>query len=146
MKECCAKLAACAEKLWDPLALIIRLYMANIFFKSGWLKFEDLINHQWAHTVGIFRDVTPVPYLPAELAAPLAMAGELGLSALLALGLFARFGAFGLLVMTCIIEWSFQVNDPDYTTNPQHPLWAMLFAVIAIKGAGKWSVDGFLKR
>lgn len=153
MKECCSKLFAFAcrffagmEKLWNPLALIIRLTMANIFFKSGWLKFENFLDGNFARTIGLFRDVTPVPFLPPEVAAVLSTAGELVLSVFLAFGLFARFGALGLLVMTGVIEWSFQYNDPNYVTNPQHPLWAMLFAVILVKGAGNWSVDGWWSR
>ena len=67
-------------KYFSPLVdLTIRLYMANIFFKSGWLKFQNYMNDDWDSTIFLFTEVHPVPYLSPETAAVLGTAGELGL-------------------------------------------------------------------
>lgn len=128
------------SRYFSPLVdLAIRLYMANIFFKSGWLKFQNYMNGDWDSTIFLFTEVHPVPYFTPETAAILGTAGELGLSTLLALGLFGRFGAFGLLVMTGVIQ--------TVMPTPQvHIIWAIMLATIFARGAGALSVDGFLKR
>ncbi|NCP62659.1 MAG: DoxX family protein [Alphaproteobacteria bacterium] len=132
-------LAPFLTKYISPLVdLTIRLYMANIFFKSGWLKFQNYMNNDWDSTLFLFSEVHPVPFLSPEIAAILGTAGELGLSTLLALGLFARFSAFGLLMMTAVI----QIVMP---TPQVHLIWAIMLGTIFARGAGSLSVDAILK-
>tara|TARA_R110002095_G_scaffold216227_1_gene212592 strand:- start:1074 stop:1382 length:309 start_codon:yes stop_codon:yes gene_type:complete len=97
------------------------------------------MNDDWDSTIFLFTEVHPVPYLSPETAAVLGTAGELGLSTLLALGLFGRFSAFGLLVMTAVI----QIVMP---TPQVHLIWAIMLGTIFARGAGSLSVDTFLKR
>jgi putative oxidoreductase len=141
-------LAPCRRmcELWlSPLLdLFIRLYMARIFFTSGRLKLGNLLDGHWETTVALFRDIHPVPGLPAEIAAALGTAGELGLSVLLAIGLLGRFAAAGLFVMTCVIQ--FAVPEEYGVASAENYYWMMLLSVIAIKGPGRFSLDGlFIK-
>ncbi|PJB71531.1 MAG: hypothetical protein CO093_04890 [Alphaproteobacteria bacterium CG_4_9_14_3_um_filter_47_13] len=134
-----------ADKIASPLLdLSIRLFMANIFFKSGWQKFQTFLNDDWGSTVYLFQDIHPVPGIPAELAAVMGTGGELGLSALLALGLFGRFGAAGLIVMTAVIQ--FVVPASYGMANSDHYMWMLLLAVPLVKGPGIISLDALLCR
>jgi len=127
------------EKYGAPLLILtIRLFMANIFFTSGWLKFGNYLNGNWATTVYLFAEEYKTPLLPPEVAAVMGTAGELGFSVLLVLGLFARFGALGLIFMTAVIQFT-------YAYETIHYLWALLLAVILVQGAGSISLDYILK-
>ncbi len=138
-------LRKCANKILSPLLdLMIRLFMAHIFFRSGWLKFKSFLNDDWASTVYLFQDIHPVPGIPAELAAVMGTTGELSLSVMLALGLFGRFGAAGLIAMTAVIQ--FAVPASYEIANPDHYMWMLLLAVILIKGSGIISADYFIRR
>lgn len=124
------------------LDLGIRLYMAKIFFTAGHIKLEKLMNEGWEEFVVPFQEYYPIPGIPADIAAPMAMAGELGLSVLLALGLFGRFAAAGLLIMTMAIQY---LVPAEYgIQNVQHYFWMFLFSVILFKGAGAFSLDALL--
>lgn len=152
MLTCCPRLAKLQTRIhrvlhnvFEPLLLLaIRLYMAGIFFSSGMLKFDNYLNDDWESTVYLFEEIHPVPFLPADIAAVMGTAGELGLSTLLAFGLFGRFAALGLLFMTGVIELSFTVNEPDYMTLPMHIMWALLLSVIIVRGSGRISLDSLL--
>ncbi|MGH1375397.1 MAG: DoxX family protein [Alphaproteobacteria bacterium] len=121
------------------LDLAIRLFMANIFFKSGKLKFDSYMNGQWDDVVTAFSDYHPIPGVPAELAAIGGTVGELALPIMLALGLFTRVGAAGLLVMTLTIQY---LVPAEYeVANADHYMWMLLLAVPMLKGGGMLSVD-----
>ncbi len=133
-----------ADKVGAPLLdLTIRLYIARIFFQSGWLKFQNFLNHDWGSTVYLFQDIHPVPGIPAGMAAVAGTTGELALSTLLALGFFGRFAAAGLIVMTLIFQ--FVVLAEYGIANPVHYLWIMLLGVILVNGPGTISIDHFLR-
>lgn len=126
------------------LDLAIRLYMADIFFKSGYLKLESYLNDNWSSTVFLFEEVHPLPYVSLDLAAIAGTAGEIILPVLLALGLFGRLGAGGLLIMTAVIE--FGVPAEYGISNAQHYLWMLLLAVPLIKGPGILSLDALIRK
>ena len=77
--------------------LALRLYVANVFFSSGWQKLSD-----WESTVALFQYEYHVPLLPPVLAAAMGAAGELSLPILLVAGLFTRIGAAGLFVVNLV--------------------------------------------
>ena len=138
-------LRAAAEKFGAPLLYLgLRLLMAQIFFASGWLKFKNFLNHDWSTTVYLFKEVHPIPGVPPHIAAVAGTAGELGLSALLAFGLFGRFAAAGLIVMTCVIQ--FLVPAKYELADPEHYQWILLLAVILVRGPGLISLDALLRR
>ncbi len=124
------------------LDLGIRLYMANIFFNSGWLKFQKLLNEGWDAFLVPFQEYHPIPGFPAEFAAPMATGAEIVLSVLLAFGLFGRLAAGGLLAMTIVIQY---LVPAEYgIMNQIHYFWMFLFMVILFKGPGRFSLDALL--
>ncbi len=125
-----------AAGLLQPLLLLlIRLWIFNVFFKSGLTKLDD-----WDTTVQLFTDEYHVPLLPPALAALMGTFGETVLSSLLALGLAGRFAAAGLFVVNAVAVISY----PDLTdvTRQFHYYWAILIAVLFCAGPGQLSLSG----
>ena len=117
----------------------IRLYVASVFFRSGWLKISD-----WGSTLALFENEYHVPLLSPNVAAIMGAGGELGLSVLLVLGLAGRFGAAGLFVVNLVAVLSY----PDLSDlgRQDHLLWGVLLLVTLLHGPGRLSVDYWLKR
>ena len=126
------------------LDLAIRLFMANIFFKSGWLRLQDFLNGQWSNQITAFRDYHPIPGINPEIAAVAGTGAEIILPVLLVLGLLTRVSAAGLLVMTMSIQF---LVPADYgVANNDHYMWMLLLAVPMLKGAGMFSADFLICR
>jgi putative oxidoreductase len=123
------------EKYAAPILLLaIRLWVANIFFKSGLTKIANIDS-----TVSLFEYEYALPIISPVLAAYLSIIFELGCSVLLAFGLASRLAALPLLVMTLVIQFLvFQ--------NPEHFYWLFLFSTILVFGGGKISLDYLLKK
>ncbi len=132
-----------ATKVGAPLLdLGMRAYMAKIFFTSGLLKFGKFRDEGWEGFIVPFEEYYPIPGVAAGIAAPMATAAELILPILLVFGLFSRFAAIGLLIMTLTIQY---IVPAEYgLANVQHYFWMFLLASIALKGAGALSIDHFL--
>jgi putative oxidoreductase len=117
-----------------PLPLIelgMRLAVGATFFRSGLNKAQSFDT-----AIALFRDEYRLPLLPPELASYLGTSVELGAPVLLALGLFARFGAAALLAMTLTIQ--FLVYPENW---PEHLLWGSILAYVLRNGPGTLSVD-----
>lgn len=114
--------------------LVARLYIAHAFWSSGILRFNDWKNGNFDNQIFLFELEHPVPGLSPEVAAYGATMGELILPVLLVLGLFSRFAAAGILIMTAIIEFT-------YISATDHILWAFLATSVFIKGGGMLSAD-----
>lgn len=124
----------------QSLALLAaRLYVAKIFFMSGLVKLRD-----WSATLALFNDYYQVPLLPPALAAYMGTAGELAIPVLLVLGLAGRFAGAGLFVVNLMAALSLPAEDLSPAGEAQHILWGVLAVVIALWGAGRWSVDRWL--
>jgi putative oxidoreductase len=134
-----APLDGVASHLQSLALLAARLYVAQVFFLSGLTKLRD-----WSSTLALFNDVYQVPLLPPALAAYLGTAGELVLPVLLVLGLAARFAGAGLFVVNLMAALSLSADDFSPAAEAQHTLWGVLAVVIALWGAGRWSVDRWL--
>ena len=128
-------------------SLILRFALAVPFFKSGLTKWDGFL--QISSTpellfteefkLHLFGQTFDYPF-PALMAWGSSI-GEIVLPILLVLGLFTRLSAFGLLMMTALI----QLTIPDGWANFHLPWAAMAIAIIVI-GAGKLSLDALLKR
>ncbi|HUV98619.1 MAG TPA: DoxX family protein [Gallionella sp.] len=127
------------EYLAPLMDLGLRLYVADVFFKSGWTKILT-----WDSTLYLFSDVYSVPLLPPEVAAYLATAGELGLSVLLVLGLFGRFAAAGLFILNMVAAYSYYSGLSEAGLF-QHFAWGTMLAVLLILSRGRWSIDAWLE-
>ncbi|MEK7736283.1 MAG: DoxX family protein [Pseudomonadota bacterium] len=133
-------LTALLERWLTPLFdLAIRLYVASVFLRSGWLKISD-----WDSTLVLFQYEYQVPGLPSEVAAILGTGGELGLPVLLGLGLAGRFAAAGLFVVNLVAVLSY----PDLSDlgRADHLLWGFLLLAGFFHGPGRLSLDYWLKR
>jgi len=112
----------------------LRLYLAQVFFRSGWLKLTD-----WSATLYLFDDVYRVPLLAPHVAAVMGTAGEVGLSVLLVFGIASRFAAVGLFVTNLTAAISF----PDLSDlgRQDHILWGALLLVLLFHGPGRLALD-----
>jgi putative oxidoreductase len=127
------------EYLAPVMDLGLRLYLANVFFKSGWTKIQS-----WDGTLYLFNDVYHVPLLPPDVAATMAASAELGLSVLLVLGLVGRFAASGLFILNIVAVISYA--DLSEAGLYQHLSWGILLGVLLILSRGQWSMDAMLEK
>ncbi len=131
------QLTAFARSYLEPVALLIlRLAVAVPFWKSGMIKLNYILNDQFDTLVFLFEDYK-VPFLSPEIAAYAATAGEIVLSVALLFGVFGRFAAVGLLVMTAVI---YSVDQ-----NTHAPYWAAILFLLSVRGAGPLCLDALLK-
>ncbi len=122
------------------LDLAIRVYVANVFFRSGLLKINN-----WDGTLYLFENEYKVPLLPPEPAAWLGTFGELFFPPLLALGLAARFAALSLSVFNMVAVVSFwHVLSQNQAGLNSHLYWGVLLAVTLFHGPGKLSLDHWI--
>ena len=126
--------------LAPALDLALRIFVANVFFKSGLAKIQN-----WDSTLYLFSDVYRVPLLPSDIAAYMATAGELGLSVLLVLGLFGRFAAAGLFILNAVAAYSYYSGLSEAGLN-QHLYWGLMLAVLLVISRNVWSLDEWLEK
>jgi len=128
-----------AEYLAPVMDLGLRLYLANVFFKSGLTKVQN-----WDSTLYLFNDVYHVPLLSPEVAATMAASAELGLSVLLVAGLLGRFAAAGLSILNVVAVISY--SDLSQAGLNQHLSWGILLGVMLVVSRWQWSVDAWIGR
>lgn len=134
-----ARLEKLLQALSPAVDLAIRLYIAWVFFKSGLLKIQS-----WESTLALFEYEFAVPLLSPSVAAWLGTAAELGLPALLALGLAGRFAALALFAFNIIAVISYP--DLSDVGRQHHLYWGMLLAMLVVHGPGLLSADGWIAR
>jgi putative oxidoreductase len=142
------RVLAWVEAHVPPVAqLALRIALAVPFWRSGLTKWDGFL--QLSDTaVFLFEEEFKLHLFGAALdyPAPALMAflsgcAEIVLPALLVLGLATRFAAFGLLLMTGII----QLTIPDGWANFHLPWAAMALALVAW-GGGRFSLDRLVLR
>ena len=122
------------------LDLAIRLYVANVFFRSGLLKISN-----WDGTLYLFEHEYRVPLLPPAAAAWLGTSAELLLPVLLAIGLATRLAAFSLFVFNIVAVISFwHVLSGNQAALNSHWYWGVLLAVTLLHGPGRLSLDHWI--
>lgn len=131
-----------------PIALLGRIAVAGVFWRSGQTKVEGLqldlveghVELGWPRlaesAVDLFRYEYELPLLPPDWGALLAATGEHLLPLLLLIGLGTRFAALGLLVMTAVIQ--FLVYPSAW---PVHGVWAAVLLWLIALGPGAFSID-----
>lgn len=126
--------------------LALRVALAVPFFRSGLTKWDGfgqlsesavLLFHEEfkIHILGRTFDF-PFP----QFAAYGAGLAEIALPILLVLGLGTRLAAFGLLIMTAVIQLTVPAGWPLHLT------WAAMALGILALGPGHLSLDGLLRR
>ncbi|MBX2809682.1 MAG: DoxX family protein [Cellvibrionaceae bacterium] len=132
---------------------LVPLSMRIVMFKVFWLAVQTKIT---GLTIGgqhfAFWNITDntfllfdfeygIPLLPTTLSAYMGTLGEFFLSLMILLGLFTRFAAFGLLVMTLVIQF-FVYPDAWWSV---HVFWVLPLLYLSCYGGGKLSVDQWLR-
>jgi putative oxidoreductase len=113
---------------------IIRLWVANVFLRSGLTKIDN-----WDSTLYLFSNEYHVPILSPELAAYAGTFTELFFPVLLALGLGTRFTALVLFVFNIVAVISYPALEEVGIKD--HQYWGLLLLVPLLHGAGKLSLD-----
>jgi putative oxidoreductase len=127
---------ALAERIpYSLVALVARLAVASVFWRSGQTKVEGFFMIK-ENTFFLFREEYKVPLLPPDAAAYLSTTAEHVFPVLLVLGLASRLSALALLCMTAVIQLFVY---PDGW--PEHILWAALLLLIIARGPGAISLD-----
>jgi putative oxidoreductase len=140
MRQLAARVRGWLQAGAHLLDLAIRVYVAQVFFRSGLLKIGN-----WDGTLYLFENEYRVPLLPAEAAAWLGTFGELFFPPLLALGLAARFAAASLFVFNVVAVVSFwHVLGGNQSALMSHFYWGVLLLVTLCHGPGKLSLDHLL--
>lgn len=121
---------------WSLIALPMRVAAFTVFFRSGMIKLDD-----WSATLFLFQEEYRVPVLAPELAAYLAVAVELGASALLLAGLATRPAAAVLLGMALVIQT--MVYPQAW---PDHIQWLAFLLPLLLRGPGSLSFDAMVRR
>jgi len=128
------------DRLAPVVDLAARLYLARVFFLSGWNKIQD-----WDSTLYLFREEYHVPLLPPDVAAVMGAGGELGLSVMLAVGLWTRFSASGLLVLNLVAVYSYYDSLMDSPVALQdHLEWGILLSLLVVGKVRQLTVDHLL--
>lgn len=124
-----------AERSAGPvLDLVIRLWLAGIFFTSGVIKASD-----WEKALFLSAHEYPVSWMDPVSAAYVGVSIELAGAVLFALGLVTRFAALAMLALSLVIQTSFVVLDINL-------FWIALFGWYVIRGAETLSLDHALTR
>lgn len=140
--------------------LIIRFWIGFVFWKSGATKvagestfglphsFEvlgfnvPLVSMPYSITEStymLFEYEYQVPFISTNFATISATFAEIFLSLMLFIGFGARFAALGLIVMTGVIHFTYEMHTSHY-------LWVMLLAVVLTAGPGKFSFDHLVRK
>jgi putative oxidoreductase len=133
------KINTCLQKPKALVDLLLRLAVANVFWKSGLNKIQS-----WDTTLMLFEYEYAVPLLSPVIAAYMATTLELVLPVLLALGLAGRYAALGLFALNIVAV----VSYPDLSDSGLqfHVLWGLLLAVTVTRGAGYLAFDTIIER
>jgi putative oxidoreductase len=159
-----------AISLWESLTarlrgigqllppLILRLIMGWEFWESGWEKYYG---DNWFADI---QEKFPFPFsaIPANISWAMATYFEIGGAVLLIFGLFTRFAAYSLIVLTfvataavhwpdMIAMWSdlakgYAITDMGHGNFKLPLLFVVMLLPIIFQGPGKISIDYLLSR
>lgn len=127
------------ERLAPVADLMLRLWVANVFWRAGLVKAASMYT-----TIYLFQHVYHVPFLPPVFAAYLSTGIELGFPVLLALGIATRYMAGFLFVYNAITVISYPALWPTGFTD--HKIWALMLLVTLFHGPGILSIDALALR
>jgi putative oxidoreductase len=120
------------------IALLARAAIAYTFWISGRSKVSGIFDISDS-TFLLFEHEYGVPLIPSDIAAHMATYAEHFFPILLVLGLFTRFAALSLLIMTAVIQLFVY---PDAWNV--HMWWALAMLYLMRHGGGLVSLDRLL--
>ncbi|MGQ7245893.1 DoxX family protein [Halomonas sp. V046] len=121
----------------DVVLTLMRLVLGTVFFMSALTKIDGFGLAD--STFFLFEHEYALPLISPVLAAYLATLAEFSLSLLLWAGLATRLAAFGLTLMTLVIQ-TFVYPEAWVT----HGLWAASLLTLVLRGPGRLSLDQLL--
>ncbi len=123
--------------------LIVRLWLAKIFFMSGLAKVAD-----WQSTVMLFTNVYDVPLLSPTVAAYIGTGFEFALPVLLVLGLGGRLSIliFFIYNIACVLSFHALWLPSGEAGLDQHINWGLLLLMLMFTGMGKISLDHLIHK
>jgi putative oxidoreductase len=126
--------------------LALRFGLATPFFKSGLTKWDGFLRLSDTPVL-LFQEEFKLHVLGRAIDYPFPVMAawgssiaEIVLPILLVLGLGTRLAAFGLLLMTALIQLTIPGGWPIHIT------WAAMAGAIIVLGPGRLSLDHFLRR
>ena len=122
------------------IALLARGSVAYTFWSSGRSKVSGFLDISQS-TYFLFEHEYALPVIPPQIAAHMATYAEHFFPILLVLGLFTRFAALSLLIMTAVIQIFVY---PDAWSV--HMWWAVALLYLIKHGGGAVSFDRMLRR
>ena len=122
------------ELAWPKVELVLRWWLAKIFFVRG---FWALVNFQAALDAAQIE--YPGQFMSSAAATYAGTAVELLGAVLLAAGLMTRYAALPLLLISIGIQFSYQPYDSQL-------FWIVLCGWFLIQGAGPVSLENLLRR
>jgi putative oxidoreductase len=122
---------------------LVRLWVANVFLKSGLSKIQD-----WNTTIVLFKYVYSTPLISPIVAAYIGTGAEFVLPILLVLGLGGRITIFALFVynLMCAISFHFLWTPAGAAGLNEHIVWGLLLMMLMFHGAGNLSLDYLIHR
>lgn len=123
--------------------LLVRLWVAEIFFSAGLTKIQS-----WSTTVQLFTYEYSVPFLPPNVAALLGTGAELLFPVLLVLGFGGRLLIFLFFIynIICVVSYHFLWTPEGSMGLDQHINWGLLLMMLMFHGSGKISLDHWLRK
>nr|WP_232019705.1 DoxX family protein [Mannheimia haemolytica] len=125
--------------------LVLRLFLAYEFIEAG---LEKLNGENWFASI---QESFPFPFnvLPADLNWVVATGAEIILPILLVLGLFTRFSAIGLMILTAVAWYAVHAGN-GYNVCDNGYKMALIYLVMLVpvlmQGAGALSLDFLLQK
>ena len=131
------------NRFFESIGLLVtRIALAGIFFRSARTKVEDgSFLTVSENAIYQFSDApfNNVPLLNGELGAYVTTYAEHALPLLLFAGLFTRFAATGLLIMTLVIQ--FFVFTESAVWWQTHIIWVAMALMLIARGGGLFALD-----
>jgi len=127
------------DKSQVVLLVLLRLYIAKIFFLAGLTKIKS-----WDTTLMLFEYEYNVPVIPFDIAAYLSTFAELFFPALLAIGLAGRFSAGALFILNIVAAISYPDLSPGGVND--HYFWGTILGILVFYGPGKLAIDAWIQK
>ncbi len=141
--KCLRPLFRVLDYLVPFVDLLVRLWVAKIFFVAGLTKIES-----WDTTLQLFEYEYHVPLLSTELAALVGTVAELILPVLLVLGLGGRvcIATFFIYNMMAVISYHYLWTPDGALGLDQHINWGLLLALMMTRGFSRFSLDYWISK
>ncbi len=123
--------------------LVVRIWIAKVFFMSGLSKLTD-----WDTTLVLFKYVYATPFMSANFAAYLGTGIELIFPVFLVLGLGGRLFIFAFIIynIVCVLSFHFLWTPSGVPGFDDHVLWGLLLMMLMFHGMGRLSLDYLLHK